>query len=449
MLRQRWFSQKLSPLVAGTLILTFTGFVSRLIGFFYRIYLSRMFGEENMGIYQLISPVIVLVFSLSAAGFQNAVSKYVAEKTARHDYKSSLRVWLVGFICSLSTALLCTLFVFYFADFLSSYLLFEKRCAPLLKTVSLSFPFAAVHSCINGYFYGIRKTAVPASSQLAEQLFRVGSVYFLSTYYLHSGHTPNIALAALGMVIGEIGSLLFAAIPACYHFRSIRNPPACFVPKTAGFSALFAQILKFALPLSSNRLCLNLLQAIEAACIPAKLQIFGHSNADALSVYGVLTGMALPLILFPGALTNSISVLLMPAISEADSRKNHQAIRLTVRRCFSCGLLLGGFCCLFFLSTGQSIGLHIFHSKLAGHFIMILSFTCPFLYLNTTLTSILHGLGKTGIPFFLNMFSLLLRLLFVFYAIPVYGIKGYLAGMLLGQIFTTICSLWALRKYLL
>ena len=59
-----------SPLVTGTLILTATGLASRLIGFFYRIYLSRLFGEENIGIYQLISPVMALVFSLSQPAFR-------------------------------------------------------------------------------------------------------------------------------------------------------------------------------------------------------------------------------------------------------------------------------------------------------------------------------------------------------------------------------------------
>ena len=90
--------KRMNPFIAGTLILTVTGLASRLIGFFYRIYLSRLFGEENMGIYQLISPVMALVFSLSAAGFQNAISKFVAGKTAIHDYKASLRIFLVGFM---------------------------------------------------------------------------------------------------------------------------------------------------------------------------------------------------------------------------------------------------------------------------------------------------------------------------------------------------------------
>lgn len=445
MLKTGIFHQKPSPLVTGTLLLTLTGFISRLIGFFYRIYLSRLFGEENMGIYQLISPVIVLVFSLSAAGFQNAISKFVAEKAARHDYKASMRIWLVGFLCSLSISAICSVLVYHFADFLSVYLLFEERCSPLLRIAAVSFPFAAAHSSINGYFYGVRKAAIPAASQLVEQIFRVCSVYLLSAYFIGTGRVPTVSAAAVGMVIGEFGSMLLTLPAACHHFRRFGSSSSFPDQPLHVYSV---QLLKFALPLSTNRLCINLLQAIEAACIPAQLQIYGHSNADALSVYGVLTGMALPLIFFPGALTNSVSVLLMPAVSEANSQQNHKAIHNTVRRCLSGCILLGGFCCLFFLCLGQFIGMHLFESRLAGHFIMILSFTCPFLYLNTTLTSILHGLGKTGFPFFLNMTSLLLRLFFVFFAIPIYGIKGYLAGMLLGQIFTTLCSLWSLRKYL-
>ena len=88
---------KKNTLITGTIILTITGLGSRLIGFFYRIFLSRLFGEENMGIYQLIGPVMALVFSLSAAGLQNAISKFVAGETATHDYKASLRILLVGF----------------------------------------------------------------------------------------------------------------------------------------------------------------------------------------------------------------------------------------------------------------------------------------------------------------------------------------------------------------
>lgn len=438
-----------NPFIAGTLILTITGLASRMIGFFYRIFLSRTFGEENIGIYQLISPVMALVFSLSAAGFQNTISKFVAGKAAIHDYKASLRILLVGFGFSFAASLLCMVTVFSFSDFLAERLLFEARCAPLLRVAALSFPFASVHSCINGYFYGVRKTAVPASSQLVEQVFRVGSVYFITVSAQKNGQEPSLLVASAGLCIGEMASMILSLLAAYAYFsRNLSRKYTATSPSHCeSYAQLSCQILGFSMPLCANRLCLNILQAIEAACTPAKLQVYGYSVSESLSVYGVLTGMALPLIFFPGTITNSVSVLLMPAISEADSLNNRRVIKRAVRRCLSFCLGFGGICSFLFLCLGKYIGIFLFDSELAGNFIIILGFMCPFLYLNTTLTSILHGLGKTGYSFFLNMASLMLRLFFVFYAVPLYGIKGYLMGMLLSQLLNTLCCLLPLRQY--
>lgn len=54
-----------------------------------------------------------------------------------------------------------------------------------------------------------------------------------------------------------------------------------------------------ALPLTANRIVLNILQSIEAVSIPQKLLLYGYDTTTALSVYGVLTGMAMPMIFFP------------------------------------------------------------------------------------------------------------------------------------------------------
>ena len=256
------------------------------------------------------------------------------------------------------------------------------------------------------------------------------------------------------MVIGEMASMLLTICAVRIHLSRLSplrskglsaSEPLPSWKKQ--LSSLAGQMLSFSAPLCLNRLCINILQAIEAACIPAKLQVYGYSVSESLSVYGVLTGMALPLIFFPGTLTNSVSVLLMPAISEADSANNQRMIGRAVRKCILYCLLLGGACSFLFLCAGEMIGTLIFDSQLAGQLIVMMGFLCPFLYLNTTLTSILHGLGKTGYSFGLSMSSLLLRLLFVFQAIPVYGIKGYLIGMLLGQLLTTVFSLIPLKRY--
>lgn len=443
--------RKNHPLIIGTMILTLTGLISRIIGFFYRIFLSRLFGEEGMGIYQLIAPILALSFSVTVAGIQTAVSKYVASETTTHDHKSSIRILLTAFTISTALSLGCGGFVYQNADWLAVNVLLESRCAPLLRIIALSFPFSAVHCIINGYFYGIKETKIPAVTQLAEQLVRVGSVYVIASIQMQNGGTPAIGIAVVGIVFGEIASMGISLLAIYSRFYKLSKTPAPAlhlhgIPDS--YLSAARKILFLAIPLSANRVIVNLLQSIESIYIPNRLQVYGMTTAKALSTYGVLTGMALPFILFPSTLTNSASVLLLPIVSEAESNDNRRLIQKAVNKSIRYCLLLGFACTMGFLVFGRIMGNIVFHSELAGSFITTLSFICPFLYLSSTLGSILHGLGKTGITFLFNVIGLAIRLLFVFFAIPIFGIKGYLWGLLCSQLVITCLLLLALRKFI-
>lgn len=443
-----------NPLVNGTIILTLTGLLSRFIGFFYRIFLSNAYGAEGMGIYQLISPILALSFALTVSGIQTAISKYVASETSTRDYTSSFRTLWAGFVMAMVLSIACALYIYLYADMIAVTFLLERRTAPLLRIIALSIPMATVHSCINGYFYGIRKTAIPAVSQLAEQICRVGSVYLIYHFFRQKNMTPTISFAVVGLVIGESASMIVSIVailsrahhvfPAVSHQPCRRHASANVLLTT--YRQICGRLLRLAVPLSANRLVLNLLQSIEAIYIPDKLMAYGLNNADALGVYGVLTGMSMPLILFPSAITNSISVLLLPIVSEADAAGNQSAVRRAILTSIRYCLLLGFGCTAMFLLLGRTAGRLLFHSELAGSFILTLSFICPFMYIASTLGSILNGLGKTMQTFLYSVISLLLRLLFVFLAIPLYGIKGYLWGMLASQMLQTLlCTVSALH----
>lgn len=152
------------PILMGTLILTVTGFLSRILGFFYRIFLSRAIGAEGLGLYQMIFPVHGIAFALCAGSIQTAISQLVASGARRG--REALRT---GLFISLSIAAALTASIFCFHDALAEYFLLEPACGPLLPVMALSIPFCAVHACICGYYYGLRKARVPAVSQLVEQ----------------------------------------------------------------------------------------------------------------------------------------------------------------------------------------------------------------------------------------------------------------------------------------
>lgn len=444
---------KKNPFLSGTLILTATGVISRIIGFFYRIFLSQHIGEEGMGIYQLLAPVMALSFSLTCAGIQTSISKYTASYVAQKQHRSGLRVLVTGFFISLLLSITATRFLYCNAAWISASLLTEARCEPLVRIYALSLPFACIHSCINGYYYGLKKSMVPSVSQLVEQLARVGSVFAIYSYSEYMGAEPSLAVTTLGILIGEICSCFLSVIALYVHLGKL-NRANLLSPLRRTSSHLHSylqhtrELMRMSVPLAANRLTLNFLQSVEAVQIPNRLVLHGMSRSAALSNYGVLTGMTYPLILFPCAVTSSVSLLLLPYISEAGAKGEHRRIRSAIRKSILACLLLGSFFCVLFLFFGPFLGNFLFHSKLAGTYIQLLSITCPLLYLGGILTSILHGLGKAFTAFCFNTICLLLRLCFVFFLIPRIGMYGYLIGIFVSELALILLMLSALYRHL-
>ena len=432
-------------LIKGTIILTGAGFLCRFLGFFYRIYLSRQFTEENIGIYQLLTPLCALVFAITSAGLQTAISKFVAA-TSQNDQNKAVRILTAGGTASLSLALILMFPLYCCSDKIAVLFLKEARTAPLIRLFALSIPFAGIHACINGFFYGFQKTGLPALSQLLEQCIRILTLTVLCESILRQSMTPLIQVAAVGMITSEAASALLSLF-YLYRYIMKHRIPVCF-PDTKEFVAIIKELFGMAWPLTASRIVITLLLGLEASYLPEMIMRFGGSRADALGAYGIMTGMALPLILFPSAITNSISVLLLPMISEAEEQHKNNTIVAATRRSIKYCCLWGSICFLGFYFLGPPVAGLLFDNTDAGAYVRSLSFICPFLYLSSTTGSILHGLGRTRITFISQLASLAVRLAFVFLLIPGFGINAYFSGLLTSELVLCMCYLLALRKYM-
>ena len=418
-------------LLRGTLFLTIAGLFSRIMGFFYRIFLANTIGAEGLGIYQMIFPIYGICFSLCASGIETAISRLVASKYALGKEKDALGLLKTGIFMTLLLALGCSFFIYHYADMISNAFLKEPRCTTLLKYLALTIPLGTTQSCICGYYFGIHKAAVPSIAQLVEQTIRIGCVFLLYHIYESNQIPLSPILAVLGLLAGELFCLLFTV--ACFSFHYREKYPL----KLSAFYKFANEILPLSIPLTGSRICISLLASLEATLLPNALKAYGFDTSTALSIYGVLTGMALPLILFPNALTSSISLMLLPAVSESQTSKQFQTLKKTIKSSFLFCITLGCGCLFFFLILGDFLGNILFESELAGNFIKTLSWICPFLYLNTTLNSVLNGLGKTSTTFFSGILGLFLRIGFLFFIVPKIGIQGYLYGLLASQLFMT------------
>lgn len=414
-----------TTLAKGTIILTAAGFLSRILGFFYRIWLSEHLGSELLGIYQMIFPVSGVCYTIYASGIQTAISKITAER------KASPSVLFHGLSLSLFLALLLSFLLYEGAPFLAIHFLLEERTIRPLRILSFMFPFGAITACCNGYNYGRSNSKSPAISQLTEQVIRIACAYFIA--YTFQNLTFSCELAVLVLVVGEIASALISIVSLISEECRGRKPAAKSLQKNR-----LKEISLLAMPLSFHRLIINLLHSFEATLVPLTLTQSGMTKAEALSRYGILNGMAFPFIFFPTAITGSLSVLLLPVVSRANKEKNtaylHKVVRLSLT--FSGGL--GFACTIFFLIFGNVLGTVVFHEPTAGNYICILAWLCPFMYLSSTLGSILNGLGKVYQTFAISVLSLCLKIGCLILSVPRYGMPAYFFTLLVSQVFTTV-----------
>ena len=430
-------------LLKGTLLLTGAGFITKIIGFIYRIFLSQTIGAEGMGIYQLIFPIHTLCFALSVGGIQTAISRFTAARASLKDEQGARDIFVLSGALSTAITLIVSLILYDNASWFAVHILLEERCTSLLKLMAFSIPMGTLHSCVNGYYYAKKKMSIPAASQLLEQCARVGVSYGLFLILTEQGLPITPMLAVAGLVGGELVSMIFSLLvilwdyrKAGYRLRNLRSP-----------GTDMKEILAFSFPLTCSRLLVNILHSIESVLIPGLLRLYGLDNGSALPMYGVLTGMALPLILFPSAITNAVSTVLLPSVAEQQAVGNHQAIRRAIFLSAKYCLILGFLSTAFFFFAGDFLGLVLFKNEFAATFIKTLAFICPCLYLSGTLSGILNGLGAANQSFILNTLGLGVRIAFVFFIIPEYGIQGYLWGLIVSELLVTGLSLYFLREY--
>ena len=427
----------------GTLLLTCAGIISRIIGFFYRIFLSNTIGAQGIGLYQLVLPLQSLILSITTAGIQTALSRLISSHIAVREDKEAGDCFITGTCTAFTLSCIFSFFTFRYADYFSAEILKESGTAPLIRILSFSFPFATLHNCTGSYFLALGKAEFPAFMQLIEQIIRVGSSWIFFKIMLAGSVTVTASVAAGGAFCSE---LIVGLVSLLFTNVHLRDQKYSLFPVRNIFPVI-KEISVTAFPMTLNRLLITLLGGIETVLIPQRLRMSGLTPTDALSIYGTFTGMAIPLIMFPTALTNSASLMLMPSVAEMQALGRQKRLRQIVIRTLQSCVLLGTACCFFFFIFGSFLGCFLFRSPAAGIYIQTLAFVCPFLYTNAALSSILHGLGHTGRCLLHNSVGILCRISCVFFVIPFFGMRGYLYGFLFSEMLISILHICALYHF--
>ena len=420
--------------IKGTFILTLTGVITRLLGFVFKIILSRIIGAEGIGLFQLSMPVCVIIYAIGISGYEVAISRLTAKYFADNNLPKAFSILWISTIYSITISVILCLIISKNAQWIGITLFDNPDVAPLIKIIVWSIPFSAIHCMVTSFYLGQQKAGFAGFSQLAEQIIRMTSVYFIIKI---TGKT-DASIGVISLVIGEIGAALISINYILATNKKREKTPLLSIFKYS------KEIQKTSLPVSLNRLSLTTIQSIETVLIPIMLVKSGLSDSQALETLGILTGMALPVILFPATLTNSVALMLLPSVSAINNQPKKLKKSGSYALVFS--LIFGFVCIVFMLTLGAKICTLAFKEPDAEKYIKTLTWLCPFIFISTTYKSMLNAIGKSSQILANNMLSEAINILFIILLIPSYGIMAYMYGLLISQCTNALLQLGTYNK---
>ena len=421
------------------LLLAFVSLLMRTISVSFNVYVSGIVGAEAMGLIALISGVYGVAVTLATSGIHLATVRTISARLEQTKGAENGKCLLACLKYAAFFGTLATVLLFLFARPLSVFAFKDPRTMRALYLLSLTLLPIALTAVLNGYFVAVRrawKNAIAGISEQGVKILLTG--YFL--VFLAPKSVEGCVLAILsGGAISESFSLVFNLILYLFdkrQFREIKPTKAAQMPRVSDI----------ALPVAISAYARSGLLAIEHILIPRGLSSFGAGAAEALSAYGALQTMALPVVLYPAAITGAFAGLLIPEVTACQSTNSIKEIRHISHRVYQLTLLFSIGTAAIMLCFSASLGEALYHSKEVGRYIRLLSPLIPIMYLDTATDALLKGLGEQVYSMRVNILDALVSVLCVAILVPRLGITGYLTTIYITEILNAALSITRLLR---
>nr|MBQ4318794.1 polysaccharide biosynthesis C-terminal domain-containing protein [Clostridia bacterium] len=320
------------------------------------------------------------------------------------------------------------------APFICKYLISDGRALVSLNALAFGLPALSVTSALNGYFNAVKRVSKSASAQILEQLFRI--VVTVMLLFTFTGSTETACLyISFAVVLSELLVFVYSAL---MYRIDIRLHGLKRGTKNEGSTRA---LLGIALPVAFSSYIRSGLVTIEHMLIPMGLKRSGASAERSLASYGMLSGMALPVVLFPQAFLSAFSGLLIPEVAEFRVRHNYDKIRSIMARVFKITLWFSVGVSGVILCFSYELSETLYDSIEAGAYIRLLAPLIPVMYLDTAVDSVLKGMNEQLYSMRINIADAFISVVLVTFLIPSLGIKGYLITIYVSEILNTACSI--------
>lgn len=432
--------QKSKLFLINGAILTSTSLLMKFAALIFNIYISNQIGSEAVGVFSLVMAVYLFFITVATSGLNIAVTVIVSEKFALNKNQQAIKAIRTCIFFSLLLGIAAGGLILLFSNFITSKCLHNMVSSRPLFYIAIGLPFIAMSSCISSYFTTIRKAYKNAISQVFEFTIKMFATIILLKINISNGVEAICISLILADVISEICSftLIFILYIIDIKLKKLEDIRS------------FGQrinILKIAFPVAVTSYIRSGLSTLKQLIIPTQLEKSGISCSRALSQYGMINGMVLPVITFPTVFTDSYSMLLIPEFSTYVAQKNYKAINYIANKIFKITCAFTMCICSIFFIFSNDLGLAIYNNIEIGYYFKIFTPFIFFMYMDHIIDCILKGLNKQFGVMCCNILDLSITTCFIYFLLPVLGIKGYVLSIFFSEVLNFSISLFQLFKY--
>ncbi len=428
---------KLKRFLINGAFLTATAIITRTLGMVFRIYMSNTIGAEAIGLYQLILTVYFFAVTAVTSGMSLLVTRLVTENMALGRDECVKTVVGKCIAVTVGVSVVAGMILLFWGDSIAENILHHTGASLSIRVLAPSLPFIAISACIRGYFYAVRQAVKTAGEQLLEQITEIGVFALLVGIMAPMGIEYACCAVAIGTTVSEVVTALYSYIMYRFDVKKSGEGGNVKIRKHLAFIAL---------PVTLSSCLRSGLSIVENATIPSGLEKYGYNRDTALSEYGVVTGMAMPLIAFPSVVIFSFASIIIPELSEVYARAEKKQIQRIASNVIKIVLLFSVPVAVIFGFFGKEISLLFYNDNQVGKYICMLAPLIPLVYLDSVVDSMLKGLNQQLHHLSYNIADSLTRVILVMYLVPQYGIMGVVIVMYVGSLLNTGLSLLRLIR---
>ncbi len=445
--------KKGSIFLKNALTLSVVSVLMRGLAVSFHAYVNRKIGPESMGLFTLVMSVYAFAVTLALSSVNLGAVRLTSERAAKLEearadaasWRSAMRrviravsLYSLFFGTASGALLFCT------SKLIAARLLGDMRTVSSLRVLALSLPAISLSSALSGYFTGLRKAGKNAVASITEQLVKI-AVTSTALMFVVPDNVESACLAVVG------GSALAEAWTLILHLflylTDSKRPGGVKAGKTAmKTNATFSECVGIALPAAVGAYARQGLTTLEHLAIPKGLIKSGLTQETALSQYGLLQGIAFPLVMFPYAVIHSFTSLLVPEMAECHALGDTERMRAMTRRVYRYSALFSVAACGVFVNYARELGMMIYDSGDAARYTLLLGALVPFMYLDTAVDALLKGMGEQVYSMKVNIADAASGLILVILLTPMMGIYGYLLTIWLCEVGNLAASIHRLGR---